>query len=83
MNHAPAPSHDILQLPISATANTTLRFLKRQQTVPTYCFIFFFYYFVALRADAGHGIHTREVSKSHTTTHHSLEELSEVAETSP
>jgi len=67
----PALSHDVLQILIFVTANTTLRFLKRQQTVPTYCF-----FFVALRPNAGHGIHILEVSRAHTTTHHSLDELS-------
>jgi len=34
-------------------------------------FLFFFFFPVALRPNAGHGLLILEVSRSHTTTHHS------------
>ena len=38
--------------------------------------LFFFYFPVALRPNAGHGLHILEVSGSHTTTHHSRQDSS-------
>jgi len=35
------------------------------------CEIIYIFFFVALRPNAGHGLLILEVSRSHTTTHHS------------
>ena len=38
---------------------------------PLFIWKFFFFFFVVLRPKAGHGLFIHEVSRSHTTTHHS------------